>query len=299
LISPRNNYHGKRIPATLEAILRSPELRAAVTERVSMTFGQQTELADWNRATLTPGLCSVTLRHSSIADVARIAAGAGLAGVEWGTDVHVRDAASADEARDSTVEAGLNVLSLGSYYRAGSFANFDALAHLAARLAAPRIRVWAGGLGSAESDGDVRAAVVRDTQRIAEIAGGQGLEIAFEYHGETLTDTPDSALRLVQDVGRDNVGTYWQPAVGLSDQEALAGLRQVLPFVSGVHCFSWWPEQERLALSARKQLWQAAADVLREAGRPVDIMLEFVAGDLPENVSHDAEFLNHIALGED
>jgi hypothetical protein len=79
----------------------------------------------------------------------------------------------------------------------------------------------------------------------------------------------------------------------------LAGLRQLLPFVSGVHCFSWWPEQERLALSARKQLWQAAADVLREAGRPVDIMLEFVAGDLPENVSHDAEFLNHIALGED
>jgi hypothetical protein len=31
----------------------------------------------------------------------------------------------------------------------------------------------------------------------------------------------------------------------------------------------------------------------------VDIMLESVADDLPENVSHDADFLNYIALGED
>ncbi|HJV98670.1 MAG TPA: sugar phosphate isomerase/epimerase [Arthrobacter sp.] len=264
-----------------------------------MTFGQQTELADWNRSALTPGLCSVTLRHSTIAEVAGIAAEAGLAGLEWGTDVHVRDDASADEAREATLAAGLEVLSLGSYYRAGSFAGFDAVAHLAARLDAPRIRVWAGERGSAGSDSELWAAVVRDTRRIAAVAGHHGLEIAFEYHGGTLTDTPDSTLRLLQDVDRDNVGTYWQPAVGLSDQAALASLRQVIPFVTGVHCFSWWPEQERLPLSGRKQLWQSAADVLREAGRPFDMMLEFVADDFPENVSHDADFLNHIALGED
>lgn len=264
-----------------------------------MTLGQQTELPDWNRSALTPGLCSVTLRNSSIADVARIAAEAGLAGVEWGTDVHIRDGASADEAREATLDAGLAVLSLGSYYRAGSFADFDAVVELAVRLGAPRVRIWAGERGSAESDGGLWAAVVRDTRRIADIAGGRGLDLAFEYHGGTLTDTPESTLQLLQDVGQDNVRTYWQPAVGLSDQAALASLRQVLAFVSGVHCFSWWPEQERLALSGRKQLWQSAADVLREAGRPVDMMLEFVAEDLAENVSRDADFLNHIALGED
>jgi sugar phosphate isomerase/epimerase len=264
-----------------------------------MSRGQQAELADWNRSALRPGLCSVTLRHSSVADVARIAAGAGLAGIEWGTDVHVHDDASADVARDATRAAGLEVLSLGSYYRAGSFADFDAVARLAARLEAPRIRVWAGGQGSAESDGDLWTAVVQDTRRTAAIAADYGLKIAFEYHSDTLTDTPDSALRLLEDVARDNVGTYWQPAVGLSDQAALASLRHVLPFVLGVHCFSWWPAQERLALSARKQLWQSAADVVREAGRPVDMMLEFVADDLPENISHDADFLNHVALGED
>ena len=193
----------------------------------------------------------------------------------------------------------MEVLSLGTYYRAGSFNDFDASVELAVRLGAPRIRIWAGERGSAESDGGLWAAVVQDTQRIADIAGGQGLDLAFEYHGGTLTDTPESTLRLLRDVGRDNVRTYWQPAVGLSDQAALASLRLVLPFVSGVHCFSWWPEQERLSLSGRKRLWQSAADILREEGRPFDMMLEFVADNLPENVGHDADFLNHIALGED
>lgn len=264
-----------------------------------MTFGQQTELADWNRSALTPGLCSVTLRHSSITDVAAIAAEAGLAGIEWGTDVHIRDSGSADEAREATLDAGMAVLSLGSYYRAGTFADFDAVVQLAVRLEAPRIRVWAGEQGSADTDRDGRLAVVQDALRIAEIAGGHGVDLAFEYHGGTLTDTPDSTLELLQEVGRDNVGTYWQPAVGLTDQAALASLRQVLDHVTGVHCFSWWPEHERLALSGRKQLWQSAADILREAGRPFDMMLEFVADDLPENVSHDADFLHHITLGED
>jgi 3-dehydroshikimate dehydratase len=272
-----------------------------------MNPGQHTELADWNRSALTPGLCSVTLRDKTIGEVVEIAAGAGLAGIEWGTDVHIRDEASAEEARTATRAAGLEVLSLGSYYRVGSGAGagsgsgvgFEDVAELAVRLGAPRIRVWAGGQGSADADSSVWTAVVQDAQRIAGVAADRGVDVAFEYHGGTLTDTPDTTLKLLEQVGRDNVRTYWQPAVGLSDQAALASLRRVLQYVSGVHCFSWWPEKHRLALSGRKQLWQSAADILREAGQPFDLMLEFVADDLPENVGHDADFLNHIALGED
>lgn len=272
---------------------------AAATERTSMTLGQHTDLADWNRSALTPGICSVTLRQYGIGEVVDAVAEAGLAGIEWGTDVHIRDEASADEAREATAASGLEVLSLGSYYRVGSFADFAALADLAVRVGAPRIRVWAGEQGSADAGADVWDAVVQDARRIAGLAADRALEIAFEYHGGTLTDTPDTTLQLVKQVDRGNVRTYWQPAVGLSDQAALASLHAVLPYVSGVHCFSWWPEQERLPLSGRKQLWQSVADILREEGRPLDMMLEFVSGDLPANVSRDAEFLNHIALGED
>ncbi|MBT2531591.1 sugar phosphate isomerase/epimerase [Arthrobacter sp. ISL-48] len=264
-----------------------------------MTLGQHPELADWNRSALIPGICSVTLRQRNIGEVVDVVSEAGLAGIEWGTDVHIRDAASADEARDATAASGLEVLSLGSYYRVGSFGDFAAPADLAVRLGAPRIRVWAGEHGSAQAGPDAWDAVVQDARRIAELASERSLEIAFEYHGGTLTDSADTTLQLLERVDRVNVRTYWQPAVGLSDQAALESLRRVLPYVSGVHCFSWWPEQERLPLSGRKQLWQSVADILREAGRPLDMMLEFVAEDLPANVSSDAGFLNHIALGED
>ncbi|WP_426996055.1 sugar phosphate isomerase/epimerase family protein [Pseudarthrobacter sp. N5] len=264
-----------------------------------MTLAPSPELSEWTMPILTTGICSVTLRDRAIEDVAAAASAADLAGIEWGTDVHIRDAASADQARELTAAADLQVLSLGSYYRVGSLGDFDALVSLAARLGARRIRVWAGEAGSAESDDVIRASVVEDAQRIAGLAASHGLDIAFEYHGGTLTDSVESTLKLMEEVDRPNVGTYWQPAVGLSDQEAIASIHRVIRYVRGVHCFSWWPQRERLPLAGRRQLRQSIADILREHGRPTDILLEFVADDLPENVLRDAAFLNFISLGED
>lgn len=250
-------------------------------------------------ADLTPGICSVTLRELGIDDIVRISADAGLAGIEWGTDVHVSDAASAAHAKEATEAAGLSVMSLGSYYRSGAFGDFEPVLSLAAALGARRIRVWAGELGSADASQEHWDAVVKDTQRIADLAAAQGTAIAFEYHGNTLTDSPETTLELLRRVNHANVGTYWQPAVGLSDQQALESLHEVLPHLAGVHCFSWGPEAERHPLRSRKLLWQTVSDVLRGNGKDMDIMLEFVEDDLPDNVLNDAAFLHTITLGED
>lgn len=250
-------------------------------------------------ADLTPGICSVTLRSQGIDEVVRISSDAGLAGIEWGTDVHVSDSESAAHAKEATMAAGLSVLSLGSYYRCGAFEDFGRELDLATALGAPRIRVWAGELGSAEATEDQWDAVVKDARRIADLAADRGVAIAFEYHGNTLTDSPATTLDLLNRVNHPNVGTYWQPAVGLSDKQALESLHEVLPHLAGVHCFSWGPEGERLPLRNRKLLWQTVTDVLRGNGKDMDIMLEFVEDDLPENVLNDAAFLHTITLGED
>lgn len=250
-------------------------------------------------ADLTPGICSVTLRSKGIDEVVRISSDAGLAGIEWGTDVHVSDAASAAHAKEATEAAGLRVLSLGSYYRCGAFGDFGRALDLAAALGAPRIRVWAGEIGSDVATDGTWDSVVKDTQRIADLAAERGIAIAFEYHGNTLTDSPATTLDLLNRVNHANVGTYWQPAVGLSDQQALDSLHQVLTHVVGVHCFSWGPEAERFPLRNRKLLWQTVSDVLRGNGTDMDIMLEFVEDDLPDNVLNDAAFLHTITLGED
>jgi len=263
-----------------------------------MTIAPSRELTEWTLGILTPGICSVTLRDRSIDEVASTAAGAGLKGIEWGTDVHVHDLASAAHARARTAAAGLSVLSLGSYYRAGTFGDFDAVVALAVELGAPRIRIWAGSTASADADEVSWNAVVEDAQRVAELAADHGLTIGFEYHGGTLTDTPETTVDLLDRVARPNVGTYWQPAPGLTDQQALASLHTVLDRVVGVHCFSWWPFTERMPLTERKQLWQVVSDVLRCQDRDVDVMLEFVADDDADNVIRDGAYLTYLATGE-
>ncbi|GAA1497967.1 sugar phosphate isomerase/epimerase family protein [Paeniglutamicibacter kerguelensis] len=248
-------------------------------------------------ALLSAGLCSVTLRSLGIEQVVATAAAAGLSGIEWGSDVHVVDAASADLAREACAAAGLRVFSLGSYYRAGSFGDFDVVAALAARLGAPRIRIWAGEADPADADEGTWEAVVGDTRRIAEIAAAHGLELAFEFHDGSLTSSVESTLELLAQVDRPNVGTYWQPAVGIGDREALESLRRVIGHVTGIHCFSWWPATERLALEERGGLWRDVAAAVLEHGREMDLMLEFVAGDSPDQLINDAIFLRKLTEG--
>jgi len=240
---------------------------------------------------LSPGLCSVTLRSRSIDEVVAVAAEAGLAGIEWGSDVHVPDADAAARAKAACADAGLRVFSLGSYYRAGTFGDFEPTLAIAAGIGAPRVRIWAGSLEPHEADAGTWDAVVEDTRRIAALAAGQGVELAFEFHNHSLTATVDGTLELLDRVVRPNVGTYWQPAVGVSDAEAPDALRSLLGRLMGIHCFSWWPQAERLPLGAREGLWREAFSIARSSGRDLDVMLEFVADDSLENLHGDAATL--------
>jgi 3-dehydroshikimate dehydratase len=241
------------------------------------------------------GLCSVTLRALAAADVVRIAAAAGLEGIEWGADVHVPpgDLSAAESVRAATEQAGLRATSYGSYYRAGHDdpANFGAALSSARALGAPRIRVWAGARGSAGAGARERAAVSAALRRAADQAADAGIQIALEFHGGTLTDDVDSTLQLLEEGG---VATYWQPPEGVADEEALAGLRRLLDRVTAVHVFSWWPGRQRRPLAARERLWRRAFALLAPRGSPLDALLEFVPGDDPALVAGEARTLRRL-----
>ncbi|MEV4517097.1 TIM barrel protein [Dactylosporangium sp. NPDC049525] len=237
------------------------------------------------------GLCSVTLRRHPVADVVAVAAGAGLAAIEWAGDHHVPpgDPATAAEVGARTRDAGLAVAAYGSYFRCTGPAGATVAA--AAALGAPRIRIWAGTTGSADAAPDERAAVAAAARRICDEAGGHGITVAFECHGNTLTDTPASALALLADVDRPNAAMYWQPPNDLPDAAALGTLETLLPHIVAVHAFSWWPGTHRLRLDERHHLWHAAAALL-PAG--IDVLLEFVPGDDPALVAPEAAALRRI-----
>ncbi|MCA4131882.1 sugar phosphate isomerase/epimerase [Arthrobacter sp. M4] len=242
---------------------------------------------------ITLGLCSVTFRQRNVYEVLAAAVRAGLDGVEWGGDVHCPDAPAAAHVRTATASVGLRTLSLGSYFGAES-EDFLPVLETAVALGAPRIRVWAGSRGSESTEPAARARLSRRLRKAADEAADAGVAVALEYHGNTLTDTLDSTLALLEEVGRENVGVYWQPNVDQPDDDALQHLRALLPWLRGVHCFSWWPFDTRLPLAERERLWRGAMDVLQEAGRPVDVMFEFVPDDRPEALERDAAWLRSV-----
>lgn len=256
---------------------------------------------------IRPGLCSVTFRELDAERVVELAAEAGLACVEWAGDAHVPpgDTAAAERARTLTESAGLAVASYGSYLRfVGTDEEFaaesEAVLAAARALGAPRIRVWAGRTGSAETPAAERSRIAARIREVAQAAGAHGIDVGLEFHGRTLTDEIGSTLRLLDEIDRENVLSYWQPHQGMPADQALETLRQVLPRTSTIHVFSWWPTHQRLPLSARTELWAQAFALLAAEGSNRDALLEFVPADDPGVLRREAETLRGlIAAGED
>ena len=231
---------------------------------------------------MIPGLVSVTFRQLSPAGIVSLTVDAGLEAIEWGGDVHVPvgDFRTAREVAQRCADNGIAIEAYGSYYRATG--DFGPVLATALALGAPRIRVWAGANGSAlETDRDT---VVADLREVAALAGGEGVEIAVEYHANTLTDTLDSALRLFEEVPA--LKPYWQPPVGSTVDDALTAVPALDPVA--VHVFGWADDGTRLPLAARESLWRP---VLARLPGDRHALLEFVRDDSPEAFAADADTL--------
>lgn len=271
---------------------------------------------------LKTGLVSVTFRKLSVAEVAQWAYRASLEAIEWGGDVHVPhgDIEAARVARAETVKRGLVVSSYGSYYRIGESEkqglSFDSVLDTALELETEMIRVWAGARDSRLYSPAEWLAVVEDAQRICKLVAVAGVTIALEYHGKTITDTLDSTLRFLQDVGESNLKTYWQPRTGPSPEQNLAELNAVLPWLTNVHVFQWSKGDDgktvRHALAEGKDEWTTYLEAVsgKKGVRPQEekgsdpffqeeryALLEFVRDDKPEQLFEDADVLGDLLEG--
>lgn len=247
------------------------------------------------------GVCSVTLRHLPAAAVIDVTRSAGLSRIEWGADVHAppTDVARLAEVRELTEAAGLAVASYGSYWRAGVSpgAELTPLVRAAATLGAPRMRVWAGEVGTADADASTWDAVVSALREACVVARDQGIALVTEFHPNTLTDSVDSTLELLERVADTTLRTYWQPRLDEPTQPAVAGLRRLVPHLAGVHVFSWWPGAHRLRLEERSALWSAVSQLLVDEADPCDLLLEFVPHDDPKVLAGDAATLRELVTG--
>jgi len=247
---------------------------------------------------LHAGLVSVTFRKLPPREVVSLAKQAGLYGIEWNGDVHLPpgDLGIAREIRELTLESGLYVAAYGSYYRVGqtgaSGPSFEQVLETAVELGAPTVRVWPGTVGSDVTDDEVRWKIIQELRRIADLAAKARITISLEFHGGTLTDTNESASQLLVEVDHPNVFTYWQPHNGEETAECVEGLRAIVPRLSNVHVFHWWPtDKDRLPLEQGEERWTQFLDVIDLAPGDRHLMLEFVPDDSPDAFLRDAALL--------
>lgn len=247
---------------------------------------------------IRPGLVSVTFRKLSPRQIVDLVVEAGLDAIEWGGDIHAPhgDGAIALAIAQMTADAGLIIPTYGSYYRVGhpDIVPFGHVLTSALALGAPMIRVWAGRLGSAEADAAYWDAVVADSQRIVALAAGEGVGVAYEFHGNTLTDTAASARRLLESVNQPTLSSLWQPPKGSTAEQNRVGIDTIAPWLSHIHVFAWRMEAEqtiRLPLAAATDAWQEYLSHIDALGGERYALLEFVRDDNPTQFLTDAATL--------
>jgi len=246
------------------------------------------------------GLVSVSFRQLSPAAVVALAKVNNLALIEWGGDIHVPlgDLVTARKTGELTRNAGLGVAAYGSYYRLGGAEpnGFESVLETAVALGAPTIRVWAGNIGSEAADEAAWKSVRDDAHRIAGLAAKERVNVALEFHGGTLNDTPGSARRLWQELDHPNLRSLWQPLPTLTSREQDESLSVILPHLSHIHVFHWipGPPVERRPLAEGAADWARWLGMIMPGFPATPALLEFVAADDPDNLPADATTLHRL-----
>lgn len=244
---------------------------------------------------IVPGMVSATFREKPAEEIIRLCVDNGLKAVEWSENAHVMpdDPAQAADLRTRTQDAGLAVAAYGSYYRLGEQADVEATFGRslvsAVTLGAPLIRVWAGTKPSAEADATYRAMIAAEAAVIAEKAAAEGIQVAFEWHKNTLTDENETAMDLLAQANHPNLCCLWQPTVALSETQRVEGIRMLGKRLANFHVYHW-PDGKRAPLAGGKAQWLAYFEAADPAGMRY-ALLEFVKDNTEAQLAADAAAL--------
>lgn len=197
--------------------------------------------------------CSVAFRHLDVsaADLAGYVTREGFDGLEiWAP--HARTLA----AEWGTLPARPEVPMLAGYLPLGlpefDIAEAETLCDLTGLWRAPKLRLFAGHLGSDDATPQQRGAILRDLHKVAGIAAARGLRVAIETHPGTLADGVDQTLRLLADLDHLAIGVNFDVLhVWESGADPLPAHEKLAPFILHYHLKN---------VTAREKLTVFAAD---------------------------------------
>ena len=233
------------------------------------------------------GLLSVTFRSLPFERIIELTAMGGLDGIEWGGDIHVPpgNLKLAETIGAAARNAGLVNFSYGSYWRADQ--EPEMIAETAAALGVQWIRIWAGTFSSSGCPPEIRKKTVEYIRKICQRSNG--LQVAAEWHRQTLTDDAESAAELLDEVGEDNFFCYFQRDPQRDNLRDIAILPQER--IRAVHV-QQCGNGKRLPLEDGFREW---TELLTRIPENIPLLLEFVKDNSLDQYLADARILKKLA----
>ena len=247
------------------------------------------------------GLVSISFRKHTPEEIVKAVKTAGLSCIEWGSDVHApaRDTVRLREIAALQEEYGVTCSSYGTYFRLGS----TPLAELTDYIAAAKIlgtnilRLWGGSKAGEDMTPEELAAFTDTCKQAAAMAEEAGVILCLECHMLSITETPEYAVALMEEVNSPAFRLYWQPFQWLDSEGSLAVAKAYAPFAEHIHVFNWQPPKmapAKLPLAEAVEDWRAYLSVLPA---PRALLLEFMPDDRIETLPAEAEALRTIIGG--
>ena len=222
------------------------------------------------------GFTSTTFRNiKDIEKIVKIAEKAGTDCIEWGGDIHIKTPSDAKRAAALCGDCGIEISSLGSYYKIGSgdTEKLKKTLELAALLSAKDVRVWLGDKDSQKTSKEDYDRLVTDGKLVCEEAAKLGLNICPECHDGTFNNDTDAFLKIYKDINAENFGTYFQSRYK-KERYDLDRIERTLPYIKSVHIS--FSEQTREQLFRRDTQYIARlTEKLLSCGFSGNLLLEY------------------------
>ncbi|MBR5233203.1 MAG: TIM barrel protein [Clostridia bacterium] len=222
------------------------------------------------------GFTSTTFRNiKSVEKIVNIAVSCDAECIEWGGDIHVTDFKTAKKVKKLCDEAKIRICSYGSYYRVGSCDKDEwrRICGIASELGASSIRVWLGKNDSEKTDESKYKKLVDDAKSICNVASRYGLIVCPECHDNTYNNDTDAFIKIRNEIGCDNFGTYFQSRYKKKAYD-LDRIERTLPYIKTVHIS--YSEQLREQFPKHDPSYiDSLLDKLIETGFNGDILIEY------------------------
>lgn len=243
------------------------------------------------------GMVSVTFIKQPIEEVFRIAKNAGIDGIEWSAKgEHAINEENIDKIKQLSEQEGIGIFSFGSYCYMSDPEECMGVVDKAVRMNAPVIRIWAGKKSPQDCSEEEFEQIVANTKIMADYAAKYNITLAFEYHRKTLTETAESAVRLIKAIKRDNVKLYWQNSGAYNLADNLKNQRAITPYLVGLF------HLQNSYGGKGNQLLEEISEDIEHYYKPFmrtdyKVMIEFVKDGLEENFYKDVEAVRNVLFG--